>query len=136
MVGKRGYLCAMFMDLSKAFDTIHHDLLIAKIGTYGFSQDTLHYTRRYLRNRLQGVRVNSNFSTWENIIPGVPQDSLLGPLLFNIFINGLFLSNSHLNNYVDANALYTFGHNPEEIKNILRFDFDLVSKWFKKIIWF
>ena len=61
------YVCAMFMDLSKTFDIIHHDLMIAKLGVHGFSQDALQYMRSYLTNREQGVRVNSNFSTWENI---------------------------------------------------------------------
>ena len=70
----------------KAFDTIHHDLMIAKLGTYVFSQDALQYTRSYLTNRRQRVRVNRNFSTWENIIAGVPQGSILGPLLFYIFM--------------------------------------------------
>ena len=121
-------------DLSKAFDTIHHDLMIAKLGAYGFSQDALQYMKSYLSNRKQRVWVNSNFSTWKNIIARVPQGSILGPLLFNIFINDLFLlvSNSYLSNYADDSTLYAFGYNLEEIKNTLHFDFDLVSKWFEE----
>ena len=53
----------IFMDLTKAFDTIHHDLMGAKIGSYGFSKDGRQYMRSYLTNRQQRVRVNSNFST-------------------------------------------------------------------------
>ena len=122
----------MFIDLSKNFDTILHDLMFAKLGAFGFSQDALQYMRSYLTNRQQSVRVNSIFSTWENIIAGVPQGSILGPLLFNINILYLFLfvSNSYLSNYADGSTLYAFGYNLEEIKNKLRFDFDLVSKWF------
>ena len=72
-------------------ETIHHNLMIAKLGAYGFSQDALQYMRSYLTNRKQRVRVNSNFSTWENIITVIPQGSILGALLFNIFVNDLFL---------------------------------------------
>ena len=64
----------------------------------------------------------------------MPHGSILGPLLFNIFISDLFLflSNSHLSNYANDNTLYAFGNNLEEIKNTLHFDFDLVSKWFEE----
>ena len=100
------------------------------LGAYGFSQDALQYTRSYLTNRQQRVGVNSNFKTWENIVAGVLQGSILGLLLLNIFINNLFIcvSNSYSSYYADNNTLYAFVYNLEEIENILRFDFDLVSK--------
>ena len=134
MLDKGGYVCAIFMDLSKAFDTIHYNLMIAKLGVHGFSYDVVQYMRSYLTNRKQRVRVSSNYSTWENIIAGMPQDLMLGPLLFNIFVNDLFLfvSNSYLSNYADDSILYEFGYNLEEVRNTLRFDFDLVSKWFEE----
>ena len=87
----------------------------------------------WLTKRRKRVRVNSNFSTWENIIARVLQGYC--PLLFNIFIDVLFLfiSNSYSSNYTDDNTVYyAFGYNLEEIKNTLRFDFDLVSKWFEE----
>ena len=98
----------MFMDLSKAFDTIHHELMIAKLGAYCFSQNAVQYMGTFLTSSQQRVRVNSNFSTWENIIARVPQGLILRPLLFNIFINDLFLSvsESHLSNYAYDNTLY------------------------------
>ena len=76
------------MDLSKAFDTLNHDLLIAKSGAYGFETDALRYMKSYLTNRKQRVRENKNFSEWERITT----DSILGPLLFNIFLNDLLFS--------------------------------------------
>ena len=109
---KGGFVCAIFMDLSKAFDTMNHDLLIAKLGAYGFQEDALVFMKSYFTNRQQRVRVNSNFSMLEKIISGVLQGSILGPVLFNIFLNDLFLfvENSDLSNYADDNTLYSFGN--------------------------
>ena len=96
------------MDLSKAFDTMNHDLLIAKLGAYGFQENALVFMKSYFTNR-QRVRVNSNFSMWEKIISRVPQGSILGPLLFNTFLNDLFLfvEKSDLSNYADDYTLYS-----------------------------
>jgi len=129
---KGGYVCAIFMDLSKAFDTLNHNLIIAKLGAYGFGSKALSYMKSYLDNRKQRVRVNSHFSSWQEIIAGVPQGSILGPLLFNIFLNDLFLfvSNSKLSNYADDNTLYATGYNLSEAKKMLLNDFDIVKEWF------
>ena len=124
-----GYICAIFMDLSKAFDTLNYDL-IAKLGTYGFEVDALRYMKSFLTNRKQRARVNKTFSEWERITTGVPQGSILGPLLFNIFSNDLFffVSNASLSNYADDNTLYTFGDNLKKIKNNLRSTFDTMHQ--------
>ena len=78
---------AILMDLSKAFDCIPHDLLIAKLHAYGFHKNALNYIYGYLKGRRQGVRLNSVYSKFLYILAGVPQGSILGPILFNIFIN-------------------------------------------------
>ena len=122
---KESYFSAIFMNLSKTFDTLNHNLLILKLGAYGFERDSLSFMKSYLNDRQQQVRVNNNFSPWQKIIAGVPQVSILGRLLLNIFINDLFLfvSGSNLNNYSDDNTLYALGLNLEEVKNCLSTDF-------------
>ena len=75
----------VFMDLSKAFDCIPHDLLIAKLKAYGFDEYLVHYIYSYLDNRKQCVRINNEKSCLQNI-SGVPQGSIVGPFLFNLFL--------------------------------------------------
>ena len=65
IIDRGGYISAIFMDLSKAFDTLNHNLLIAKLEAYGFGVDALLYMNSYLSNRHQRVRVNSNYSPWK-----------------------------------------------------------------------
>ena len=67
------YLSAFFMDLSKAFDTINHDLTLAKLKAYGFSTSALNFVHSYLKNRKQKVQINNKFSLERNVLAGVPQ---------------------------------------------------------------
>ena len=77
------------MELSKAFDTLNHDLLIAKLSAYGFDKNSLLLIKSYLSNRWQRTKINTSYSTWSEILQGVFQGSVLGPLL-NIYLNDLF----------------------------------------------
>ena len=84
-VDKKGTAGALITDLSKAFDCLHHKLLVAKLNSYGFSYDSLSLILNYLTNRKQSTRIDTTLNNWIQIKVGVPQ----GPLLFNIFINDI-----------------------------------------------
>ena len=106
----------MYVDLSKAFDTINHDLLLAKLRAYGFSTSVLNLLYSNLKNRTQKVVINSKTNSSEVVIAGVPQGSIDLPLVFNLFINELifFLYTTVLSNYEDDNNLYAIGNDKEE----------------------
>ena len=97
---------ALLTDLSKAFDCLPYDLLLAKLNAYGFSLPPLRLVQSYLSNRKQRTKINSEFSSWEEILFAIPQGSTLGPLLFNIFLCDLFfiMNDVEFASYADDNT--------------------------------
>ena len=88
---------ALFVDLSKAFDCLYNDLLLAKLNAYGFDYKSLKLTSSFLSNRKYKTKINSSFSEWKHLLIGVPQGSVLGLLLSNICMCHLFLFMSESN---------------------------------------
>ena len=121
-----------FMDLSKAFDTVNHNLLLAKINAYDFSFNVIKFIQSYLSERFQRVNINSNFSEWCKILLGALQGSILGPLLFNIFLNDNFylIQDAYISNFADDNSLYSIVDNFREVKTMLKKTFELLQEWF------
>ena len=118
---KGGHYWALLTDLSKAFHCLPHDLLIAKLHAYGFDTPALRLLHNYLTNRKQRVKIDGTFSSWEEILFGIPQCSILGSLLLNIFLCDLFLfiNDIDIASYADNNTPYTIHKNPEKIIRVL-----------------
>ena len=122
------------MDLSKAFDSMPHGLLLAKLHSYGVSSNACLLLSNYLKNRMQRVKVMDICSDWTIVNREVPQGSVLGPLLFNIFLNDLFFLplNSHLVNYADDNHICLENGNLEVLRKQLQDDWNIAVRWFDK----
>ena len=102
-VDNSGAFSALLTDLSKALDCLSHELLIPKLDAYGFDKNALKLMNSYLSNRKQITKINNKYSSWSQILFGVPQGSILGPLLFSIFICDMlyFLEDFDISNYAD-----------------------------------
>ena len=130
---KKGYAGAILTDLSKAFDCINHNLLLAKLKAYGFSHNALKFLCSYLKGRIQRTKVGPVFSKWKEIRFGVPQGSILGPLLFNIFLNDMFffVKDTCIANYADDNTPYATDDNLNNLLDVLKQDTNILLEWFK-----
>ena len=118
------------MDLSKAFDTLDHSLLLAKLSAHGLDNNLLSFVQSYLTNTFQRCRIEKDFSS--QITTDVPQGSVFGPFLSNVFFNDIFLFVESLNvfNYADDNTLFAFGKKFDEVIRKLQNDVLILGKCF------
>ena len=102
---------ALFIDFVKAFDVINHDLLLRKLTLYGLSANTLSLICSFLNSRLQKVSLKDNQSDFKTVLFGVPQESVLGPLLFSIYINDLplHIPSAQCDMLADDTTIHTSG---------------------------
>ena len=137
--------CGLFLDFSKAFDTVNHDIRLSKLYTYGVRGTPFKWSQSYLCNRTQFVKIDEIESSMETITCGVPEGSTLGPLLFLLYINDLPNASEKLSFRIfadDTNIFFT-GSNPNEFEFTMNEEIKLVLKYcainklsvnFKKII--
>ena len=125
---------AIFIDLSKAFDCLPHGLLVSKLNAYGFSFDACKLIASYLSGRRQRVKLREVRSEWSHLKKGVPQGSILGPLLFNIFINDMFyfIKQTSLYNFADDNSLLYTGSSLEDVISNLQHDSNICLTWYQE----
>ena len=123
--------CGIFLDLQKAFDTVNHQILLDKLELYGIRGTALAWFRSYLSNRSQYVSVNGYNSSHLNVTCGVPQGSVLGPLLFLIYINDLPNSSSKLSFYLfaDDTNIYFESHSLTNLQKVVNKELRHVKKW-------
>ena len=132
VVDKEKSFGELLTGLSKAFDCLPHEILLAKLHAYGFSIAALRLIHSYLTNRKQRTKENLSYSPWEEILFGVPQGSILGPLLFNIFLCDLFfiMNETDFASYADDNTPYRTASILDEVIKSLEHDSMMLFQWF------
>ena len=128
-----GLVSTILMDLSKAYDCLPYDLIIAKFEAYGLSKSRLSLLLDCLTSRKQRVKIGSSYSIWNEIKRGVPQESILGPLLFNAFINDIFMfiEKTEICNFAHDDTIYDCGEELSNILGNLKHDLKALLKWFR-----
>ena len=133
LLDKGDYVCGIFVDLEKAFDTVHHDILCEKIKAYGFRGNINNLLKSYLNERKQYVSINGFDSDVKNVTCGVPQGSSLGPLLFLLYINDFYLclSQTSCGHFADDTFIIYNSKKAKTIETVINTELKEVIKWLR-----
>ena len=133
LLDKGEYVCGIFVDLEKAFDTVHHDILCKKLEFYGLRGNVNKLIKSYLSNRKQFVSINGYDSDVKDVTCGVPQGSSLGPLLFLLYINDLrlCLSETSCGHFADDTFIVFNSKKPKTIETVINHELKKVTKWLR-----
>ena len=131
---RREAVAAVAVDLSKAFDSVCHSLLLATLTASGFSGRALQRMTAYPCERKQRVKLDNTYSQRRTVTTGVPQGSLVGPLLFNIYMNDLnyFIEGTSLRLYADDTTAYASDKSPVVLEYIINSDLQVVCTWLQQ----
>lgn len=121
----------LLVDLSKAFDCLPHSLIVSKLHTYGVSIEATNLLADYLTNRTQRVKIGNSVSSWNSILKGVPQGSILGPSIFNVFMNDIFCAvrDGLLFNYADDNTTLVMSNSIQGVIDNIKLSSDSMISW-------
>ena len=132
-IHKGNYIDTVYLDFTKAFDKVPHSRLISKLNSIGINTDTLYWIHSFLSDRMQQVCINGTNSTWKPVTSVIPQGSVLGPILFVLYINELpsnILSDVYV--FADDTNIFKFIKKKTDDHEILQNDVDTLSVWSDK----
>ena len=132
-VDRKELVYTLTTDLSKAFDSLCHSLIVKKLEAYGFGQNSLNLLRSYFDNRLKRVKIKEVTSDWKRMILGCPQGSFFGPLLWNLFQNDMsfYINNVNLSMYADDHQIYVMGKKHVEVALSIKIQGEQALSWYK-----
>ena len=127
------YTCGVYLDLQKAFDTVNHEILLEKLKYYGIKETSYNWFKSYLCERLQYTQIKDSESSLKAVSHGVPQGSVLGPLLFILFFNDMHTSVKHskVHHYADNTNLLLTSNSLKKINRQINHDLSLITYWLR-----